>query len=403
MTSLVDSGAQFESRLLELGLAQVSIDAIKNHGVATLSQLAFALGQPGQPLADGAVGNFLQAALGRVATLQETSILKRAAFEEQTFLIATLRQSVEKTDDQPRKIAFAERNQRMEAIRQALVGVSISGEHEPAHCLLDRMCAMYEQNSIKYPDLSQCIARSTEIQGETKSKELTLEKGSLVVKSSDDKLHSPTDSEIKVHYALIRRGIALQFAKLISFAQHAEWETFLFEALHRDPPPGYSRPSLAQLLQCDKAAWSRLHSVVTDIRQAADGTYPLGLALLNMRQDPHIALYVAPVAKAQTSTSSSTWRAHPYQSSPQQPQGKSKGKGKGKKQSKGPATPQELRGKWHKTPAGDAICFAYNCKSGCSDTSTQPGGRCPRGLHVCAEPRCQKPHSLQQHHAAGGV
>ena len=181
MTSLVDSGAQFESRLLELGLAQVSIDAIKNHGVATLSQLVFALGQPGQPLADGAVGNFLQAALGRVATLQETSILKRAAFEEQTFLIATLRQSVEKTDDQPRKIAFAERNQRMEAIRQALVGVSISGEHEPAHCLLDRMCAMYEQNSIKYPDLSQCIARSTEIQGETKSKELTLEKGSLVV------------------------------------------------------------------------------------------------------------------------------------------------------------------------------------------------------------------------------
>ena len=69
MTSLVDSGAQFESRLLELGLAQAFIDAIKNHGVATLSQLAFALGQPGQPPADGAVGNFLQAALGRVATL----------------------------------------------------------------------------------------------------------------------------------------------------------------------------------------------------------------------------------------------------------------------------------------------------------------------------------------------
>ena len=62
MTTLVDSEAHFEGRLRELGLAAGAITAIKNHGVSTLSQLAFAVGQPGQPLLDGTIDNFLQGA-----------------------------------------------------------------------------------------------------------------------------------------------------------------------------------------------------------------------------------------------------------------------------------------------------------------------------------------------------
>ena len=64
-------------------------------------------------------------------------------------------------------------------------------------------------------------------------------------------------------------------------------ETFLFEAMRRDAPPGYSRPCLAQLLQCEKAAWSRLSSTTVEPRQRADGTYPLGEALLNLRFTSH--------------------------------------------------------------------------------------------------------------------
>ena len=47
MTSLIDSTAHFDSRLRELGLPQAFVDLVKAHGVATLSQLAFAVGQPG--------------------------------------------------------------------------------------------------------------------------------------------------------------------------------------------------------------------------------------------------------------------------------------------------------------------------------------------------------------------
>ena len=222
MSTLVDSEAHFEGRLRELGLGAGAITAIKHHGVSTLSQLAFAVGQPGQPLVDGTIDNFLQGAFARPAALGETAAVKRAAFEAQTYLIATLRQNVERGDEVPHKIAFAERASRMEALRVAVAGISISGEHGPAHCLLDKACQMYETNTLKHLDLSMCVSRALEIQGTTKNRELTFERGSLVLKNQEDKLSSSTDSEIKVHYAMIRRGLAFQFAKLMSNIAHGQ-------------------------------------------------------------------------------------------------------------------------------------------------------------------------------------
>ena len=400
MTSLIDSTAHFESRLKELGLPPAFVDLIKAHGVTTLSQLAFAVGQPGQPLVDNNIDNFVNAASGRHASIAEIAVLKRAAFEAQTFLVATLRQNVEKSDDTPRKIAFAERASRLEALQRAVVGVQISGEHEPAHCVLDKACHMFETNTLKNLDPASCVSRSLEIQGTTKNRELTFEKGSLVLKSGDDKLQSPTDSEIKVHYAMVRRGLALQFAKLMSHEQHCVWETYLFESMHREAPPGYHRPSLDQILQCDRAAWSRLSSVLGDLRQRADGTYPLGEALLNLRQDLNIALFLMPVAKAAnipTGFGGHDQRPGPYgnpKGSGGGDKGPGKGKGKGKKRS--PPVPAELRGKWFKTSSGEPLCYGFNCASGCS-SKVPAGERCSKGWHLCAEPKCQKAHSLQQH------
>eukprot|EP00435_Cladocopium_sp_Y103_P045710 s1638_g13.t1 len=400
MTTLIDSKAQFESHLKETGISQGLIDSLKRHGVRTLAQLAFAVGQPGQPIADANTEQLVQQAHGRAPQLTETAILKRVAFEAQTYLTATLRQAVDRTDDTPRRIPFAERTTRLEALKVTLGGIGITGEHEPAHTLLDKACAMYESNTVKYLELSACVSRAHEVQGAPKSKELTLEKGSLILKHGEDKLSSPTDSEIKVHYAMVRRGISFQFARLMSFEQHSTWETFLFEALHRDPPPGYSRPSLAQLIQCDKAAFSRLGSQVTNVRQKDDGTYPLGEALLALRNDPNVALYLMPMGKPAVSTSSSsapshaaTTRAHPYGG------GKPKGGGKGKKGGgkNAPPIPAELRGKWHKNSSGEPICYGYNCRSGCAEKNVKPGGRCSKGLHICAEPRCGGNHSLQEH------
>jgi len=246
---------------------------------------------------------------------------------------------------------------------------------------------MFDTNTVKYIEPGACISRPFEIAGGSKNKELTLEKGALVVKSSDDKLVQATDTEIKVHYAMVRRALSLQFAQLMSFDQHNQWETFLFESMRREPPPGYGRPTLSQILQCDRAAWMRLGTAATEVRLRPNGTYPLGEALL------------APTLKPASSGSASSWRqsSQPYAQMFQSSKGKGKSKGRKGGRGGGPPVRNELRGKWHKTGSGEPLCFGFNCSTGCPDKSVQPGQRCAKGWRLGAEPKCQKPHSLQQH------
>ena len=65
-----------------------------------------------------------------------------------------------------------------------------------------------------------------------------------------------------------------------------------------------------------------------------------------------------------------------------------KGDGKGK-------APEWMQGKAFRTAAGKAICFNFNGPQGCREAA--PGGECRRGLHVCAEKGCERPHSMRDH------
>ena len=182
----------------------------------------------------------------------------------------------------------------------------------------------------------------------------------------------------------------------MTFQQHSAWETFLFESLHREVPPGYAKAGLPQVVSCDKAAWARLATQNVAVREDANGNFPLGEALLALRNDPSIALYLAPLAKPVASpAASASHRPGPYTPhTPKAPKGRGKGGGK----TKSLPMPAELRGKYHKTASNEPICFAFNTSAGCAHSaSVKPGERCPKGMHVCAEPKCQQNHSLQQH------
>ena len=65
-----------------------------------------------------------------------------------------------------------------------------------------------------------------------------------------------------------------------------------------EPLPGYSKPSLHQLMLCDKAPFTKLASTLPSVWPKKDGTYPLGITLLQVR--PHalaVATLVAEKAK----------------------------------------------------------------------------------------------------------
>ena len=396
MSSILDSEAQLRARAAEVGLTEGAIQAIVQGGAASLSSLAFTVGQPGQPIAQLDVDNFLTGCLQRAPTLAEAAAVRRLAFEAQTLLVASLRQVVDQREDSaPRKIGSAERETRMAAIRVELGGIDVSEENEPSHALLDKACQIHDNNSVKYLEPASCTSRSMEVQGGAKTKELAFESGALVVRDKEDKTQAPTDTEMKLHFAMVRRGIAFKFARLMTFEQHCKWTSFLFSAMQRDAPPGYAKPSLHQVMQCDKAAFTRLGSSLRAVRQHENGTFPLGEALLELRADPTIALHLAPLARA---ASSGQPRPGPYQpqaTGQHQPQ-QQKGKGKSKTKGKTPPMPLELRNKWHKNAAGEPLCFGYNTTKGCN-SGVKDGERCTRGWHLCAEPKCLQAHSLQAH------
>ena len=263
---------------------------------------------------------------------------------------------------------------------------------------MDKACQISDTNTLKYIDPSSCTSRSQELHGSSKTKELSFEGGSLVIKDKDDKVVAPTSSEMQFLFAMSRRGIAFKFARLMTYSQHSTWTTFLIQAMQRDPPPGYSKPSLHQIMMCDKAAFTRLASTMGAVRQLPDGTYPLGERLLELRSDPTIVLHLAPLARTVASQPSNP-RPGPYAGAPQRttqaaPAPDRKGKGKGRK-GKAPPMPVELRNKWHRTANGDPLCFGFNTAKGCDQAAA--GERCSKGWHLCAEPKCLQAHSLLQH------
>ena len=178
--------------------------------------------------------------------------------------------------------------------------------------------------------------------------------------------------------AMTRRGIAFKFAKLMTYEQHTTWLNFLMQAMQREAPPGYSKPSLHQVMLCDKAAFTRLGASMGAVRQLPDGSYPLGLKLLELRSDPSIALYLAPLVRAQSSQGP-VQRPSPYNQGPKPnsaANNEKKRKGKGKK-GKSPPMPAELWNKWHRTGSGDSLCFGINILKGCDQA--KDGEKCAKG------------------------
>ena len=83
---------------------------------------------------------------------------------------------------------------------------------------------------------------------------------------------------------------------------------------------------------------------------------------------------------------------------------KQKGGGKGKTRASVAGGPMYQR-QWFTKPKNPKperrLCWAFNLPGGCNKVA--PGSACDRGLHLCAEPGCQKPHSMQQHQWGQGV
>lgn len=307
-----------------------------------------------------------------------------------------------------KKVAPAERESRLTNLKHRLVGVLIEGHSEPSHSLLDLATQLYDQNVLRFIQLEKCYSRLTELAYSNKpqSKLLEVESSKVVVKDKESEFEASIQSSYQALEAFKRRGLALDFANVMSFTHHDKYVQLLFAHLNRDPPSGYNRCSISQLLAADRAAWCHLIEKNVKPRPDANGVLALDTKLEEALKSYEVSFTLLPMPSKQAPKAAPAQPAAVGVKSQNAIGGKGKNKGynrfrpygsKGKGKSKSKADqriPREIReaGGTAATPDGDPICFDYSLKK-CKEAVSE--GRCRKGYHMCCI--CYGPHCMMDH------
>ena len=175
--------------------------------------------------------------------------------------------------------------------------------------------------------------------------------------------------------------------------------------LSQPAPPGYSSVSIHQILRADRQAFMLMSERLTTLKKDANGKTAIEKQIVQVLSHSSVSFHLLPLAKGaapkvpqpKPAPNNPRKRSRSPSRPSQRPQPKGKGGGKGKKnkRQRGPNVPEPLIGKTLQTRDGKRICWAYNLPNGCSKAAA--GSSCERGVHICMEPGCQRPHSLQNH------
>ena len=163
----LDSKAAFQQRAAQVDIPVQEVDALELAGIDTFAKYAFCSQyQPGaqdeKPLVD-----FLENALGQVPNGEMMSKYRRLFFESHALCLQDLRQKVERTEHTETKVLpLAEKVERVNQIKARLPGLLITQQLEPSHQLVDKAVQQWEENSLRYIELTACTSREQEILAE---------------------------------------------------------------------------------------------------------------------------------------------------------------------------------------------------------------------------------------------
>ena len=294
--ALVDSKASFLQRCTDVGAGNIHA-SLKDEGVETFAQLAYACGTPKELPSQAVFDAFAAKVLGANPKLGDVGMLKRLMFEASTFVVAALRQSVMGDTETPRKLPVAEKAARAAAQKQRLSGLVIERDMVPSYSLVDLCSHMCDTNTVTWISPGKCTSRESEIQISSKetAKVFKLEDHQLKLGSETAELTADYSSAIMLQWCLQRRGLALDQVGLVSWEQHEHWVQHLLRSLTKDCPPGWSRPGISQLVQADREAFMVMSAELQTLKTSSNGAWPMGDKLEALRYDPRITCLLMPV------------------------------------------------------------------------------------------------------------
>ena len=409
----MEAVALFKKKVSQCGLNdfQHQFEAL---GWTTMADFAFSANyQPGGPDETPFINEVVIPILGDENHTKKAA-LRRLFFEAFTAMAADAQHRATQTDDDTRirKLPKEERELRMSLLKAELTGLSIEGPLEPSHTLINKCHEMVESGELRHLPWSELGTREGEIRSQRTVESLKTDaNGQIrVIKNKVDE-PADTSTETKVRFALQRRGLAFQVARLMSFAAHEKLVAWYQREMDTKPYAGFVGVSLDQVLKADVEIFTRAAQVCgEDLSMPGDGSYPLDKPILQIIHEPRIQSLMfhmrAHERTRQRNDSSEVERLQRElkrlrQQTPP-PQAKGTGKGKGKKGSGksnkskdqqerrklGPRLPSALVG-FNPTIDGARACFAFNLPEGCSLASA--GKSCTKGVHKCM--RCGGPHS----------
>ena len=400
MAGYAESNASFKHRALQIQLAESHVQALYDNDIRCFNHLAFAVnGQPGQ-LDGDRFQNLVDMICPRGASIGVQAGLKQLAYEALTVAVAAIKQRVETPDEGTRKLPAQEKDMRLKTMREKISGFEITGDYEPGHCVIDAFATMLEEGALRHFPLSKCVSRELELLSIKSDKQVVLLEGhQLHVKAKADELTSELGNELRVHQAMIRRGLALEMSNLGTYATHEKVMRQFMGHLSRPPPPGYKAATVDAIMRADKELWTRVADQVrSDLRADRNGNLPMDLALEQLHTSPSVAFHLLPLPAGQAA-SAGVKRKTPdddHVSVKKTAQPKPSPKKKNRNRAGRTNLPAGLHGYsgWNKQK--QRICYNYNMAHGCSNKVTKENNfdKCNRGIHQCI--KCHGKHPLGQ-------
>ena len=237
-------------------------------------------------------------------------------------------------------------------------------------------------------------------------------------------LKADTGSDLKLQFALQRRSLAFDQARLCDYDKFEKWTTILMQAFTATPPENYHKISIEQIQRADLELFKFMMKETRGGIRPVSGKAPLEAALDKALMAPEVRLNLQPLQATmsvkrkgehaddfseQKRTKDDSMveklkktvdnlqgqlknlRVQQHSSSSGQPKGKGK---KGSNKGKFIRMPPGLLGLSPVVANGEPACFDFNL-GGC--TRAKPGEKCSKGWHSCMHHGCFGPHSQKEH------
>ena len=142
-----------------------------------------------------------------------------------------------------------------------------------------------------------------------------------------------------------------------------------------------------QLVRADRELWTLLaQEHKGTLKVSATGEIPLDSLFRRFCQDPRITMFLLPAPAGARATDKEATTKRPAAPGATQASAKSSSTKKRKTRAE-KQCPDELK-KFNLRCEHGPVCWAYNLKTGCKNSTSGKPSRCAKGFHVCAN--CHK-------------